>query len=162
MQQITGRNARDWDEVVAMSEVTALEPWRSLMSKPVRWPRLHLGQWRAAAPPTRISVRSSGSMKTRGKYPEERPISKRSSMVKVTERITAKHAVQQGGKMSVRGHLSQKDFTKVKGKVYKTIVRPAMMYGLETAALRKRREQNIFTGSDQNELIINKYKLLSI
>lgn len=59
-------------------------------------------------------------------------------MVKVTERIMAKHAVQPGGKMSVRGPLSQKDFTKVKGKVYKTLVRPAMMYGFRDCRTKKK------------------------
>ena len=32
---------------------------------------------------------------------------------------------------------------KVKGKIYKTVVRPAMLYGLETAALTKRHESEI-------------------
>ena len=34
-----------------------------------------------------------------------------------------------------------KEFSvQMKGKVYETVVRPAMLYGLETAALRKRQE----------------------
>ncbi|KAF7660222.1 hypothetical protein LDENG_00286240, partial [Lucifuga dentata] len=31
----------------------------------------------------------------------------------------------------------------MKGKVYKTVVRPAMLYGLETVALRKRQEAEL-------------------
>ncbi len=32
---------------------------------------------------------------------------------------------------------------KVKGKIYKTVVRPALLYGLETAALTKRQEAEL-------------------
>ncbi|KAF7643594.1 hypothetical protein LDENG_00236740, partial [Lucifuga dentata] len=32
---------------------------------------------------------------------------------------------------------------RMKGKVYKTVVRPAMLYGLETVALRKRQEAEL-------------------
>ncbi|KAF7651992.1 hypothetical protein LDENG_00102870 [Lucifuga dentata] len=32
---------------------------------------------------------------------------------------------------------------RIKGKVYKTVVRPAMLYGLETVALRKRQEAEL-------------------
>ena len=46
--------------------------------------------------------------------------------------------------------------TRVKGKVYRVAVRPAMLYGLETVALTKRQEAEmemaelIFNGSDDN------------
>ncbi|KAK3550714.1 hypothetical protein QTP70_003971 [Hemibagrus guttatus] len=34
---------------------------------------------------------------------------------------------------------------RIKGKVYKTVVRPAMLYGLETVSLRKRQESELET-----------------
>ena len=41
---------------------------------------------------------------------------------------------------------------KMKGKVYKTVVRPAMLFGLETVSLRKRQEAEleVLFGSDQD------------
>lgn len=41
-----------------------------------------------------------------------------------------------------QGGLCQKDSSK-KGKVYKTVVRPTMMQGLEAVALRKRQEADV-------------------
>ncbi|KAK3536503.1 hypothetical protein QTP86_013836, partial [Hemibagrus guttatus] len=34
---------------------------------------------------------------------------------------------------------------RIKGKVYRTVVRPAMLYGLETVSLRKRQESELET-----------------
>ena len=41
---------------------------------------------------------------------------------------------------------------RMKGKVYMTVVRPAVLYGLETVALRKRqeRELEVLFGSDED------------
>ncbi|KAK3546942.1 hypothetical protein QTP86_005332 [Hemibagrus guttatus] len=57
-----------------------------------------------------------------------------------------KKRVQAGwnGWRKVSGVLcDQKISTRIKGKVYKTVVRPAMLYGLETVALRKRQESEL-------------------
>lgn len=40
---------------------------------------------------------------------------------------------------------------KVKGKVYKTVVRPAMLYGLETVTLTKKKETGHRTRSGRAE-----------
>ncbi|KAK3528787.1 hypothetical protein QTP70_011226 [Hemibagrus guttatus] len=39
--------------------------------------------------------------------------------------------------------LEQKISARIKGKVYRTVVRPAMLYGLETVSLRKRQESEL-------------------
>ncbi|KAK3567890.1 hypothetical protein QTP86_027309 [Hemibagrus guttatus] len=40
-------------------------------------------------------------------------------------------------------HGSRKISARIKGKVYRTVVRPAMLYGLETVSLRKRQESEL-------------------
>ena len=40
-------------------------------------------------------------------------------------------------------HICDRVPAKVKGKVYKTVVRPSMLYGLETAALTKKQEAEL-------------------
>ncbi|RJG11798.1 hypothetical protein D4A39_16960, partial [Alcanivorax profundi] len=57
-----------------------------------------------------------------------------------------KKRVQAGwnGWRKVSGVLCDKSVpARVKGKVYRTVVRPAMLYGLETVALRKRQEEEL-------------------
>ncbi|KAK3552373.1 hypothetical protein QTP86_011275 [Hemibagrus guttatus] len=57
-----------------------------------------------------------------------------------------KKRVQAGwnGWRKVSGVLcDQKISARIKGKVYKTVVRPAMLYGLETVSLRKRQESEL-------------------
>ncbi|KAK3528688.1 hypothetical protein QTP70_009065 [Hemibagrus guttatus] len=57
-----------------------------------------------------------------------------------------KKRVQAGwnGWRKVSGVLcDQKISARIKGKVYRTVVRPAMLYGLETVALRKRQESEL-------------------
>ncbi|KAF7642013.1 hypothetical protein LDENG_00266230, partial [Lucifuga dentata] len=51
-----------------------------------------------------------------------------------------KKRVQAGwnGWRKVSGVMCDKRSARMKGKVYKTVVRPEMLYGLETVALRKR------------------------
>ncbi|KAK3561573.1 hypothetical protein QTP86_010656 [Hemibagrus guttatus] len=67
-----------------------------------------------------------------------------------------KKRVQAGwnGWRKVSGVLcDQKISARIKGKVYRTVVRPAMLYGLETVSLRKRQE---------SELEVAEQKMLSI
>ncbi|KAK3568311.1 hypothetical protein QTP86_003822 [Hemibagrus guttatus] len=67
-----------------------------------------------------------------------------------------KKRVQAGwnGWRKVSGVLcDQKISARIKGKVYRTVVRPAMLYGLETVSLRKRQE---------SELEVAELKLLSV
>ncbi|KAK3573193.1 hypothetical protein QTP86_015101 [Hemibagrus guttatus] len=67
-----------------------------------------------------------------------------------------KKRVQAGwnGWRKVSGVLcDQKISARIKGKVYRTVVRPAMLYGLETVSLRKRQE---------SELEVAELKMLSI
>ncbi|KAK3536314.1 hypothetical protein QTP86_002939 [Hemibagrus guttatus] len=67
-----------------------------------------------------------------------------------------KKRVQAGwnGWRKVSGVLcDQKISARIKGKVYRTVVRPAMLYGLETVSLRKRQE---------SELEIAELKMLSV
>ncbi|KAK3531491.1 hypothetical protein QTP70_023282, partial [Hemibagrus guttatus] len=57
-----------------------------------------------------------------------------------------KKRVQAGwnGWRKVSGVLcDQKISARIKGKVYRTVVRPAMLYGLETVSLRKRQESEL-------------------
>ncbi|KAK3547686.1 hypothetical protein QTP86_026932, partial [Hemibagrus guttatus] len=57
-----------------------------------------------------------------------------------------KKRVQEGwnGWRKVSGVLcDQKISARIKGKVYRTVVRPAMLYGLETVSLRKRQESEL-------------------
>ena len=44
---------------------------------------------------------------------------------------------------NVRSDLRQARPARVKGKMYRVAVRPAMLYGLETVALKKRQEAEI-------------------
>ena len=44
---------------------------------------------------------------------------------------------------NVRSDLRRASAARVKGKVYKMAVRPAMLYGLETVALTKRQEAHM-------------------
>ncbi|KAK3506939.1 hypothetical protein QTP70_031210 [Hemibagrus guttatus] len=67
-----------------------------------------------------------------------------------------KKRVQAGwnGWRKVSGVLcDQKISARIKGKVYRTVVRPAMLYGLETVSLRKRQE---------SELEVAELKMLSV
>ncbi|KAK3507448.1 hypothetical protein QTP70_020646, partial [Hemibagrus guttatus] len=60
-----------------------------------------------------------------------------------------KKRVQAGwnGWRKVSGVLcDQKISARIKGKVYRTVVRPAMLYGLETVSLRKRQESELEVG----------------
>ncbi|MCJ8739512.1 hypothetical protein PDJAM_G00048010 [Pangasius djambal] len=57
-----------------------------------------------------------------------------------------KKRVQTGwnGWRKVSGVLCDRKISvRIKGKVYKTVVRPAMLYGLETVSLRKRQESEL-------------------
>ncbi|KAK3524895.1 hypothetical protein QTP86_011308 [Hemibagrus guttatus] len=57
-----------------------------------------------------------------------------------------KKRVQAGwnGWRKVSGVLCERKIsTRIKGKVYRTVVRPAMLYGLETVSLRKRQESEL-------------------
>ncbi|KAK3542569.1 hypothetical protein QTP86_030397, partial [Hemibagrus guttatus] len=70
-----------------------------------------------------------------------------------------KKRVQAGwnGWRKVSGVLcDQKISARIKGKVYRTVVRPAMLYGLETVSLRKRQESELEAGEDDTLLDINK------
>ncbi|KAK3541912.1 hypothetical protein QTP86_008102 [Hemibagrus guttatus] len=64
-----------------------------------------------------------------------------------------KKRVQAGwnGWRKVSGVLcDQKISARIKGKVYRTVVRPAMLYGLETVSLRKRQESEL-EGQDEQD-----------
>ena len=43
---------------------------------------------------------------------------------------------------------------KVKGKMYKTIVRSAMLYGMETVAMTKRQERKMEVAENENAEIL--------
>ncbi|KAK3525577.1 hypothetical protein QTP70_000451 [Hemibagrus guttatus] len=65
-------------------------------------------------------------------------------------RKEVKKRVQAGwnGWRKVSGVLcDQKISARIKGKVYRTVVRPAMLYGLETVSLRKRQESELELGT---------------
>ncbi|MCJ8745636.1 hypothetical protein PDJAM_G00132350 [Pangasius djambal] len=70
-----------------------------------------------------------------------------------------KKQVQAGwnGWRKVSGVLCDRKISaRIKGKVYKTVVRPAMLYGLETVALRKRQESEL----EESELEVAELKML--
>ncbi|KAK3530928.1 hypothetical protein QTP70_006503 [Hemibagrus guttatus] len=65
-----------------------------------------------------------------------------------------KKRVQAGwnGWRKVSGVLCDRKISaRIKGKVYRTVVRPAMMYGLETVSLRKRPESELEVGCELEE-----------
>ncbi|KAK3529882.1 hypothetical protein QTP86_007203 [Hemibagrus guttatus] len=69
-----------------------------------------------------------------------------------------KKRVQAGwnGWRKVSGVLCDRKISaRIKGKVYRTVVRPAMLYGLETVSLRKRQE------SELESAVVNIYKKMS-
>ncbi|KAK3512225.1 hypothetical protein QTP70_001100 [Hemibagrus guttatus] len=68
-----------------------------------------------------------------------------------------KKRVQAGwnGWRKVSGVLcDQKISARIKGKVYRTVVRPAMLYGLETVSLRKRQESELENSIDTGTLCV--------
>ncbi|KAK3543189.1 hypothetical protein QTP70_012289 [Hemibagrus guttatus] len=71
-----------------------------------------------------------------------------------------KKRVQAGwnGWRKVSGVLCDRKISaRIKGKVYRTVVRPAMLYGLETVSLRKRQESELEKNSNDNNKRLGGY-----